>query len=256
MNDYKYYVDLLNNELRKRSKQNPQYSMRAFAANLNIHPASLSSILKGKRKVPTKRLFDICKYLKLKGNDREAFILSSSEKVTSLRNIKVNIRNSKQLDDSYNEIITDWEYYAFLNLIKLKNFKNDLDWIAGKLDITKKRAEDVINKLIEKKLVEKNEKGDFVRTCELLSTKDGIPSNVLRSRNKKLLTLALKKIDKVDLDLRSYSSIVMPINRKKIKEAKIIIEEFKQKLCFLLDENSTDIYLCGIQLIPLTKIDY
>lgn len=47
---------LLQSELEKRRQKNPNYSLRAFAGQLNMHAACLSVLLKGKRPLTTKMI--------------------------------------------------------------------------------------------------------------------------------------------------------------------------------------------------------
>src|SRR5688572_12852065 len=43
------FVDLLRDELLRRSARNPRYSLRAFARFLDVDPATLSQLLRGER---------------------------------------------------------------------------------------------------------------------------------------------------------------------------------------------------------------
>ena len=47
-----YYINKLKQKLTEAQEKNPHYSLRAYARDLGIHPASLSLIIKSKRAFP------------------------------------------------------------------------------------------------------------------------------------------------------------------------------------------------------------
>ena len=65
-------IDLLNNEFKHRYENNPHYSLRAFARDLDVQPATLSHILNRKR-VPSNEF---------KNKSYKALELSKVENIT------------------------------------------------------------------------------------------------------------------------------------------------------------------------------
>src|SRR5262245_57459511 len=106
----------LQNELIRRCKKNPGYSLRAFAKGLEMDFSTLSKLLKGQR--PIGKL--VIKRLSSK--------LGLDPKVTgqflSNQNSDVQVAGDYQQIslDSFN-IIADWYHYAILELMRLDKFE-------------------------------------------------------------------------------------------------------------------------------------
>ena len=65
---------------------------------------------------------------------------------------------------------------------------------------------------------------------------------------------AKEQIDHIDLELRDVTSMTMPIDKNKIKQAKEMIFDFRRKLTNYLESGEKDeVYSLNIQLIPLTE---
>jgi len=63
----------LQDELEKRCKKNPRFSLRAFARTLEVEPSALSKILHGKRALTPKMLLRMASQLGLPEQDIERF---------------------------------------------------------------------------------------------------------------------------------------------------------------------------------------
>lgn len=73
-----YHVLILKNILKDRQEKNIKYSLRAFAKELEISPASLSQILSQKKGLSEKFSTKIAQKLNLSLEEKELFIISSS----------------------------------------------------------------------------------------------------------------------------------------------------------------------------------
>ena len=71
------YRDILKEQLKRRQELNPRFSLRSFAAKLEISPSKISEVFSGKKKLSLDRLEDIAKKLNLKGSEKEIFLLSA-----------------------------------------------------------------------------------------------------------------------------------------------------------------------------------
>ena len=70
------YQKVLAEHLARRTGVNPRYSLRAFAAALDIEPSKLSEILAGKKGLSFDRAEKIAARLRLNGTERDLFLLS------------------------------------------------------------------------------------------------------------------------------------------------------------------------------------
>ncbi len=67
------FRSFLQDELEKRCKKNPRFSLRAFARTLEVEPSALSKILHGKRALTPKMLMRMASHLGLPEQDIERF---------------------------------------------------------------------------------------------------------------------------------------------------------------------------------------
>lgn len=72
----------LREELSKRVKANPQYSLRAFAKKLEIDPGALSRIISGKQIIALKNARHLIERLALSDEEKALFIQSALEEKT------------------------------------------------------------------------------------------------------------------------------------------------------------------------------
>lgn len=249
------YIHTLKEVFTQRQKANAYYSLRAYARDLNVHPSTLSLILKGKRRLPLKNLKTTITALNLSPIKESFFKESFYRAKAKLDDIqmKEEYQNRYILDEAHHNIIAEWEYYAVLSLVETKDFKSNPEFVAQKLEITVSRAEIVLENLLKANLL-KIEVDEYILTQNALRTTEDISSKALRKSHIETLDMGKNKLEEVELELRDFSSMTIAINPEKLVEAKTVIREFRQKLASLLrDGEKTDVYQVAIQLYPLTQ---
>jgi plasmid maintenance system antidote protein VapI len=78
------FRSFLQNELDKRCKKNPRFSLRAFARTLEVEPSALSKILHGKRALTPKMLMRMANQLGLPEQEIERFTNKQSSGQSSI----------------------------------------------------------------------------------------------------------------------------------------------------------------------------
>ena len=252
-----YYVQKLKECLSLKQRQNPNYSLRAFSRDIDLHVSTLSQILKGKRKLPFKRVQNVVNQLELSPKEKSLFLESFYKSKTNIDNIDIGqLKDRFILDESYYRVIAEWEHYAVLELFSLKKFNVTIDSVSKKLDIPINRAEIILINLINCGLIKKDDYGDLKKSYPDIRTTEDISSNALKQSHKENLNIGLKKLEEIELEFRDFSSTTVAIDLKKLTETKTIIREFRQKMIALLrDGDKTDVYQLAIQFYPLTKME-
>jgi len=256
MNTEAYYLVKMREGLSLKQRINPHYSLRAYARDIGIHPATLSQIINGKRGLPFKDADFVTKKLNLGPKEQALFKESLLQKKSSLDTIKVSAEDTRViLDDSYYRIIAEWEHYAVLELFSLENFNRTKEEVAAKLDLTNNRTDVVIANLKTAGLIEIDEDGKLVKVHSDVKTTEDISSQALRDSHKEALQLGLSKIESVAIDLRDFSSSTLAVDLSKIPEAKLIIRDFRRKMATLLSQGEkTEVYQIAIQFYPLSNV--
>lgn len=251
-----FYLHKLKETLAGRQRQNPAYSLRAFAKLLEIDSSNLSGILKEKRGLPVKRAARISKKLGLPPIESALFISSAARKQTQLDSIKVDPRARNYLfDDKFYRVISEWEYYAFLQLLSTRGFSAEIGWIAKRLGVKVTRAQTVVDDLLRLEFIREDSARGFVRTTPSLETSEDVVSQALRKSHEEALDLGKEKLESVPVNLRDFSSVTMAIDTGRLPEAKAVIREFQEKLHALMSPGAKDeVYQFNCQFFPLTKV--
>lgn len=251
-----YYVQKLKEDFSQRQRRSPRYSLRAYARDMGLHAATLSMMFKGKRGLPFNKSIQVADKLSLGPKERTLFLESLHQGRASLDDIKINDSDERfMLDESYFNVISEWEHYAVLTLFDCEDFDPTSLVIASRLGITHNRADVVLNNLVTCGLLAHGENG-LEKSHPKVRTTEDVTSVALKKGHLETLDLGKDKLEEVDVALRDFSSIMVALDPQKVPDAKIIIREFRQKLAALVkDGHLSEVYQLAIQFYPITKTD-
>lgn len=235
----------LKKEFRERQRKNPKYSLRAFAKNLHISPSHLSQLLSGKRAVKAPVAIRLAKALDL--TSVETLDLLQSQTHFSIDQSQAQVVSVEDFG-----LIASWHYYAILGLSHLKDNVATAEWITQALriphNISQRCFEDLL-RLGHIRIVGHQ----FRQASKFIRTQADIPSQLVRNYHKQNLQLAAQKIDLVDIELREYNSMTLPINPRKLKAAKKMIRSFTENFTEEMSRGkNSEVYNLCIQFFPLT----
>lgn len=248
-----YYLTRIKEDLSLKQRQNPHYSLRAYARDMGIHPSTLSLMLKGKRELPVKVSGDVANKLRLGPKERTLFMESIYGSRTSLDDIQVAAEDERfMLDESYFKVNAEWEHYAVLALFDLDGFESSVQEIASRFNISENRADVVLNNLFTCGLL-KHEEGKVVKAHAKTRTTEDMLSQSIREGHREALEMGKNKLDEIEVELRDFSTMTIAMDLEKLPEVKTIIREFRQKMAAMLrDGKKTDVCQLAIQFYPLT----
>jgi uncharacterized protein (TIGR02147 family) len=251
-----YYLKKLKEDFSRKKRGNAFYSLRAYARDLGVHPATLSQVLLGKRPLPLKNANRVIERMALNAKERTLFIDSLGRRHSTLDGIEIPERDERfLLDEAYFQIIAEWEHYAVLTLFDCREFDPNAENISHRLNIPNTRAEVVLDNLLHYGLLIRNESGKLLKSHPKVRTTEDVASQALQASHKETLDLGKHKLQEVPVDLRDFSSMMVALDLEKLPEAKIAIREFRQKMAELLKSGRrTEVYQLAVQLYPITKI--
>jgi uncharacterized protein (TIGR02147 family) len=262
--EFKNPVDWLKWEYSRRREKNVRFSQRAFSRLLGLPPGRVSELLSRKRGLSPSLGARISERLAHSAPERKRFLeLVEQDQISRHRARALSglgEHRSSQTEE-YAELprrslslLTQWESLAVLNLMKTKDFRSDVRWIARRLGITTSVAQTVLRRLSRAGLIQKAA-GRWVRTQSSLRTSSDIPSTALRRAHRNYLKLAARALQEVAVEKRDITSITAAIDSSKLDEAKEIIRSFRRELAALLETGERDeVYQVSIALFPLTRV--
>ncbi len=265
------HLRMLGVEFARRKSKNPKYSLRAFSRSLKIAPTPLSEILSGKRDISLKIADRIVTAMKLEHSAKHQFLRSVAESKRNRGVIRMDHRLKKILDNdssSYQErkplepadfsIISEWYYLAIVEMTRLDEFKLDADWIAGRLNITPSQAKEAIERLMRLELISTVQGRTIASAPHYETTDKKKTSEAHRAHQRQLLEKSIRSIEEIPLERRIHSAICFAINPERISEARMICEEFLDRMSDLLenDPSKTELYQFQLSLFPLTNLTH
>ncbi|MGE3610916.1 MAG: TIGR02147 family protein [Bacteriovoracaceae bacterium] len=259
MNEQVKVQQMLQKKFLEIRSKNPDFSIRALANKLQMQPSATNEILKGQRRVSRKVAEKIADNLQL----------DPSERVDLLKDFPLKLkRNSKKqksqdsdllalkLNSEQFSLISEWTHFAILSLMRLKDFKSDISWIAERLGISDVAARKAIIRLQHLNLIRIEENGVMTRTPHPVRTTDDVRDLSLQQMHLNDMEIAKEKMKEISLDQRDFTNFTFPANPQKMKLAKEILRKAQDDLEELMcDEEASEVYRACMYLFPLTKFN-
>lgn len=173
-------------ELERRLKANSRYSLRAFARDLDLSPGQLSELLSGKRTLTVKAGMKLARRLGLSASETQALIGAAALEASGL---DAPIAEPKELSLDTFEIVSEWHYFAILNLFETRDFRAEAAWIARRLGIPTTEAKLALERLERVGLL-KRSAGKLVLDSGFVFSPTGIPAEGIRSYHRQILDKA------------------------------------------------------------------
>jgi len=232
-----------------KKNRNPRYSQRSFAKLIGVNPGRLTHYFSGERIITKKVAQQIAGELGFDDTQTEYFLHLCEADKKSKRAPDPRILKEDEL-----AMIVEWYHLAVLSLVSTKDFKPEPEWIGERLGIAAEIAAASLERLARIGLI-KWEGGQVqLTTGGPVSTTTGVPNQFLRLAHQDTLRHVVESMPHVPLDKRDISSITLPIDERKLQEAKTLIRTFRRKLAHLLTQGTQNqVYTLNIQLFPLSK---
>ncbi len=250
-------------ELSRRINRNSNYSIRAYARDLEISASRLSEVLNSKRGISQKTYLNLLQKFRPTSKHQailsDLFLLQSSKSSAIKQNAKIRLQLAqekhriKRLDKQTFKIISDWYHAALIELMVVKNFKNNPEWIARKLGITSLQATEAIQRLIEVGLAEESN-GILKPKPEITFVNSEQRFDAVRKFHRQTLKKALISLDKDEVTEREFNSMILAIPKEYLPELKKKIQFFMQEFWQdVADKPKDEIFGLNIQFFPISK---
>jgi len=260
LEDYRAYIK---NAFQARRERNPSYSHRAFARDMGIGVSTLTEILQGKYGLSKQRIKQVVTALRLSAEEtahfsdlvRMKYARSEEERDAAKLRVRTRINfNSQSLTMDAFIIISEWYYFALLELISLAEFQNNLNWISRRLAITEDAAAEAIERLIRLGLVKRIKQALLV-TEDFSAIGEEKSSEAVRKFHYQILQKAITSLESHPVQQREVSSTIFSINTSDLPKAKKKLLNFRREFGTFLSkaECKNDVFCLGVQFFSLLK---
>jgi uncharacterized protein (TIGR02147 family) len=252
--------------LASRCAQNPAYSLRAFAKNLDIAPSFLSALMNGKKSLSQEKALSLTYKLGLEGRERDFFLklveYESHDNPVLKDRISQDLQSlnfqweSQDLSLEFFKIISDWPHVAILEALNLSDFQSTPAELAELLGISIFEVNSFIDRLKRCELIEETEEGTFRKTRSNNRVESSIPNAALRNFHRQMLQKALESLERQSPQEKIVASETFAVDVDKLTELNDLTEEYLTKVNRLVQRSKKKnaVYHLGVQCFRLAKI--
>lgn len=267
--DFESYRDWLAKLYERFKQHNDTYSYPEFSLDLGLSASNAYLIITNKRNLSKKSAAKVIKELGLAAREGK-YLTALIEHEKSLRKIakensfeKLVASKKSSLDDDLSRkqlsFFEDWYNAAILELLGLKNSKDDPEWIANHLSskVSINNINKSLNLLKELGYLDMNH-GCLRPTKKIISTGDEIASVAVASYHHQMIDLAKDSIYGQKSSKREISALTISIPEEQVAELRSEIIAFRKKLVKLCNNSSepkNEIMQINMQMFSLGSVE-
>ena len=251
-----HFSDIIREVFQNRALKNQNYSLRAFARDLGLTSGNLSDLINQKVGLSSDKACLIVENLKLNAEDKKLFLklvdcsLAKSSDVRKTIDSEILKYDSSyiKLNDDYYKVLTEWYYFALVELVKVVGFQNNDDWIAKRINIPLLEVRPVIERLKRVELLEEVA-GELVQTYDYFISPSGTPLDAAKKFHKQILSNAIIAIDNQEIEARDYTSGFLRVRKSDLPYISKRIKDFRRELAKEIEagDGHDSVYAFGIQ---------
>ena len=258
------YRDFLKSILAERISSNPNYSLRAFARDIEVPAPHLCSVLKGKKNLSTKSAVKVAAKLKLSQKNTEYFVrlLSYTLEKTiegkeyilcELKKLKTNF-NLVDLSLENFKAISEWYHIPIIEMISLSHISITPKNIGKRLGINPLLAADALKRLEKIGLIKKYGE-TYKKTHPHAQFKSQNKNLALQKYHKSMLEKAIASLKTQNNEEKYVGSRTFAISQKRLPEAFEITRRYLNEMSEFFDgkEEKNHVYHLNVQLFNLTQ---
>lgn len=267
---YDNYREFLRDWFLWRKHQESGFTYRLFSHAMGFtSPNQLQLVINGKRNITTDTLECYADVLKFKKKEREYFALlvsfnqskSMQEKSRHLASLAAfQTQRGHLLTPEQYRYLSHWHYPTVREMVALKDFCEDSDWIANRLggEATSAGAQKIIANLLELGLLTRDAAGKLTPGAPYVSTGAEVASVAAFTYHEQTIGLALEKLRGVPSENRNVSALTFTIRQDDYAAIVEEVNAFRKHLIKHLlarDVQNQDeaVYQLNLQLFPVTQ---
>ena len=253
--------------MRQRKAVSPTYSFMRLAKQIGSDSPSLLNQIAVGRRIPTPDiLHKLRRPLKLNATELEyALALAQFKKAKSAAEKNFYAEKLRKFKPRNPEVVLSldrldlfgkWQNIVILEMIRLKDFRNDPHWIAERCGygVSPSEVEESVALLLRLGLIERSDDGTLKSVGEHVVTPQDVPISSVRSYQKYMMTRAAEAIEEQVPSERYIAGTSITIDTAKIPEAQEFLRATREKFCEEFQSNGgSETYQFAVQFFRLTK---
>ncbi|MDO8519255.1 MAG: TIGR02147 family protein [Deltaproteobacteria bacterium] len=270
--EYLDYRLFLKDMCRFRKKESSHFSQRQLLRQAGFKSSNfLKLIVDGKRNLSPEGVWKLAKALKLSKPEStffETLVLFSQAKTLEEKNRHYEkilqtkaYNNVKKLAASQYAYFSDWKFVAFRELVCLKGFQENPEWINRKLGT--KLSSDEIVKMIEMlltlNLLARTADGRLRQTDEKIVTSPEISTLAVLNFHKKMIQKASDALETSRTADRDISGLTISVSKLQYEKIKERLNQFRREIHGLASAEAQDseaVFQINFQLFNLSEVPW
>ena len=267
--DFENFRDFLSAAAFPQGRYNHQsQTLYKLAKSLGYKSASSLTMVFNGQRLPSREMMESFSiYLGLGPKEREYFYLlvelerrQKKNKDTSMVLEKLDYLNDKKQGHSMDlktfRSMSDWYFTAIKQLIEMKDFVEDEEWIRKRLrkKVTPGQIRYALQTMSELGITERDDQGVLRVKAKAWRSTNDIPSSAIRKHHAGMLELAVEALEEQSIHERQISGLTLKVKSERLDEAKKhlyqMMKDFNSKF---FDEDGEEVVQLNVQLFQLTK---
>ena len=249
-------LELLRFELSRRTRRNPQYSLRSFARSLGVSHTLLSLVLNGHRPPSSAFVEKLVEGLNLPA-EKADLIRPPKARLAAERAPQKQAQKQEQAQISLDQfaLISDWQHYAILSLLEVSDTEFEPTFIAQRLGISPLLAKVSMQRLVSLGIVAEGPDGRWRQTSKPIVVENSKSTECSRKFQRQLIAKAVDSLVNDPIELRDFSSTTFAMDPKNIPYALKRIREFRRQLTSELETTgkAEEVYNLTVQIFPTSR---
>lgn len=232
----------------RQKKIHKKYSLSDLSKNSGVSKTSLSEFLNGNRELTPENKIKLATVIIQSKKSFNYFV----EKNSSIS--KIAKKREKILKKTQFSYISDWEYFAILASVYLKNSSSDTQWISKTLNIPHERAVECLEQLLNLKLI-KITNSKIIRQGYNISSPRGESNQDIKKNHSQSINLADEKLYEIPIERREYITSNLCIAEKDFNPLRQDIIKFYKKIAkkYTKYSDGDHLYKLNIQFFPISS---
>lgn len=265
---YTDYRQFLGDAYKERRAANSYFSYRFIAQRAGFSsPGFFANVLKGKKDISLKLAMNLADLFKLNAKEKQYFELlvlftkaqDPGEKQEYLRRL-LTLRGSqvrKTAPEQW-EFYEHWQTTAVREALALKPFQGDFRELAARIwpSITEREAKRAMDLLQRLGMVQRNARGVFERTDQVISVGDDIGKTIIEGFQIQTMELARKALEKLPSQQRNFSTLTLSVSRETYDAILDELRSFRRKVLEMArqSENPDRILQMNFHAFPMSPV--
>jgi uncharacterized protein (TIGR02147 family) len=217
--------------------------------------STLSQLLRGRRRLTERAVRRCCMRLGLDAESVAEFI-RAEQCATSSDNAM--LREVRRLASDTASLVVEWQHYAILELIRLKDYRPDSRWIARVLGLDVDEVNIALQRLLHLGLLTMDSPHRWSdRTGDASASLRGFTNAALTRLVEQSRQRLLETLGEPESGQCSYSATTLAVSTSVLPEFMERIEQFRLELLALAKRSSgaDDVYRLEISFVSLTRLN-